>query len=70
MCVAIPLWNHLRMAVAAISVSGPVERMTRAIREDGLVERVLAVGRMASRQLGAAPSGEAAQRPVVLHRTV
>lgn len=67
MCVAIPLWNHLRMAVAAISVSGPVDRMTRAIRDDGLVERVLAVGKMASRQLGAAPASESARRSGVLH---
>jgi len=59
MCVAIPLWNHVGAVAAAISVSGPVERITRAIREDGLVERVLSVGKRASRQLGALPSGEA-----------
>ncbi len=70
MCVAIPLWNHLQTAVAAISVSGPVDRMTRAIRDDGLVERVLAVGKMASRQLGAVPSGGVAHwRPVAARRT-
>lgn len=71
MCVAIPLWNHLQAAVAAISVSGPVDRMTRAIRDDGLVERVLMVGKMASRQLGAAPGGESAQQRLAMpHRTV
>ncbi len=71
MCVAIPLWNHLQAAVAAISVSGPVDRMTRAVRDDGLVERVLAVGKMASRQLGATPSGASAQQRLAMpHRAV
>lgn len=58
MCVAVPLWNHLRMAVAAVSVSGPVERLTRAIRDGALIQHVLTVGRLASRQLGAPVEGE------------
>lgn len=52
MCVAVPLRNHLDAAVAAISVSGPVERISRAIREGGLVDRAMEVGDLASRQLG------------------
>jgi DNA-binding IclR family transcriptional regulator len=57
MCVAVPLRNHLNAAVAAISVSGPVERISRAIHEGGLVERTVEVGNLASRQLGYQPEG-------------
>jgi DNA-binding IclR family transcriptional regulator len=52
MCVAVPLWNHQDAAVAAISVSGPVERMSRAIGDGHLIQDLLQVGRSASRQLG------------------
>ena len=51
-CVAVPLWNHLNVAVAAISISGPVERMSRAIEDGHLIQDVLQVGWSASRQLG------------------
>ena len=57
MCVAVPLWNHRGEALAAISVSGPVERMSRAIEAGPLVEDVLLVGRSASHQLGHAANG-------------
>lgn len=58
MCVAVPLWNHLHREVAAVSVSGPVERLTRAIRDNALIQHVLTVGRLASRRLGAPPHKE------------
>jgi DNA-binding IclR family transcriptional regulator len=52
MCVAVPVWDHRHAAIAAISVSGPVERISRVIRDGALVPRMLEVSHLASRQLG------------------
>ncbi len=51
-CIAVPLWDHRNEPVAAISVSGPVERMTRAMQEGKLIARILDASCLASRQLG------------------
>jgi len=52
MCVAVPVWNHLNRVQAAISISGTVERMTRAIQGGDLVRRVVEAGHEASKRLG------------------
>ncbi len=63
MCVAVPVWNHLNRVQAAVSVSGTVERMSRAVRGGALVQQALQTGHDASRQLGyaAGPPGEGAR---------
>lgn len=54
MCMAVPVWNHLNAVVAAISVSGPAERVGRAIGDADFVKRVLEIGAQASREMGSA----------------
>jgi DNA-binding IclR family transcriptional regulator len=52
MCVAVPLRNHMNHVVAAMSVSGPVDRISRWIEQGKLVQRVLQLGHAASLRLG------------------
>lgn len=52
MCLAVPVWNHLNLVTAAISVSGPAERMSRANDDAEFVKRVLQIGAQASREMG------------------
>ena len=52
MCVAVPIRDHLGVVVAALSVSGPSERISQVIENGGLIERTLRAGRSASQQLG------------------
>ena len=51
-CVAAPVWNHRKVVVGAISVSGPEQRMDYLMSESGLVERVQVVAREASMRMG------------------
>jgi IclR family KDG regulon transcriptional repressor len=51
-CVAVPLFGYAAKVTSAISVSGPVERIRRAIAEDGLVAKVQQAGRQISRREG------------------
>lgn len=62
MCVAVPIWDHLNRVQAAVSVSGTVERISQAVRQGDLVQKVLEVSIGASEQLGyvrRAPGGGA-----------
>lgn len=50
-CVAAPIWNHTGAAIAAMSVSGPAQRVEPMLAE-GLVTEVVAVARAISGLLG------------------
>jgi DNA-binding IclR family transcriptional regulator len=50
-CVAAPIWNHTGAAIAAMSVSGPAQRVEPMLAE-GLVTEVVAVARSISGLLG------------------
>lgn len=50
-CVAVPIWDY-QGVVAAISVAGPVQRVNRAITEQGLISTVREAGRAISSHLG------------------
>jgi IclR family KDG regulon transcriptional repressor len=47
-CIAVPIWDHLHNARVAVSVSGPAERISRAIAERGLVLKLIEVGQTIS----------------------
>lgn len=50
-CVAVPTFNHLGI-VAAMSLSGPVERMDHHISHEGLIERIQGAAMEVSTQSG------------------
>lgn len=50
-CVAVPIFNHKGLA-AAMSVSGPVERMDEHIAKGGLIQKMKQMGSEISTQLG------------------
>lgn len=52
MCIAVPLFNHHSDVVAAMSVSGPVERISQALEDPRFVARVLELGDLASQRMG------------------
>jgi IclR family KDG regulon transcriptional repressor len=52
-CLAVPVWKRPMVPVAAISVSGPVERIDQAISEDDLISKVMEAGRQISQRLSA-----------------
>ena len=52
-CVAAPIWNHETRVIAAISVSGPVNRMNTNVERNGLIEKVIDGAGKISANLGA-----------------
>ncbi len=51
-CVAAPIWNENGRVTAAISISGPTERMNRAITEGNSVQKVMVMAAEISARLG------------------
>lgn len=51
-CVGAPIFNHLGQVIAAISVSGPVSRVSRRVGETSIAPRLLEATRSISRSLG------------------
>lgn len=49
-CLAVPLFDYTGRVVAAISVSGPVERMKES--REKIIEKLQSIGGMVSRRLG------------------
>ncbi|HWR40657.1 MAG TPA: IclR family transcriptional regulator [Patescibacteria group bacterium] len=52
-CVGAPIFNHKGQVVAAISISGPVARVSRDMASSDFVPRLLSVTRELSNSLGA-----------------
>jgi DNA-binding IclR family transcriptional regulator len=52
-CVAIPIWGHNRHVIAAISISGPVERINGLIAERDLIPTLKESGQEVSARVGA-----------------
>ncbi len=61
MCVSVPIRDHLNRVVAAMSVSGPSDRISHYIEQANLVPRVLHLGHSASMQLGWLPPARKGQ---------
>lgn len=51
-CIGAPIFNHLGQVAAAISVSGPISRMTRRTVETAVAPKLLDATRTISRLLG------------------
>ncbi len=50
--VALPLRNHDHQVVAAISIAGPTERVTKERVEGPLAEEILKQSKLISKKLG------------------
>jgi DNA-binding IclR family transcriptional regulator len=55
-CVAAPILNHSKIVLAAISVSGPAQRMVSAISAGDVCERVINAARDIAARVGNADS--------------
>jgi DNA-binding IclR family transcriptional regulator len=51
-CVAIPIWGHNRDVIAAISISGPLERVNELIAEQDLIPTLKEAGKDVSTRVG------------------
>jgi DNA-binding IclR family transcriptional regulator len=51
-CIGAPIYNHLGQVLAAISVSGPISRLSRRTAESIVAPRLLEATRTISRSLG------------------
>ncbi len=51
-CIGAPIYNHLGQVLAAISVSGPISRVSRRTAETIVVPRLIEATRSISRSLG------------------
>lgn len=49
-CAAVPIYDGTRRMIAAISVSGPIERMM--LKKEKIIQELLATGKVMSEQLG------------------
>jgi len=56
-CIGAPIYNHYGQVMAAISVSGPISRISRRMAETAVAPRLLEATRAISRSLGFAYQG-------------